>query len=269
MTYVPSVPVGGYAGWRFLQRTMDMQKAAFETSAPVQRATDAFRDRIGSVTSAADLVDDRQLLEVALGAFGLDDDIDNKYFIRRILEDGSLKEDALANRLADKRYLQFTQAFGFGDIGGAGHTIRSNFADGIISRFEDRQFQLAVGQQNPDMRLALNFGPELSDIVERTKSSDARWFSIMGSPPLRQVAEAALGLPSGLARIDLDQQLEAFKDKSRKTFGSEDPADLLAPDAMEKLVRLFLIRSEAAAIGGQTGAAVALSLLQAIPPAPR
>ena len=82
----------------------------------MMRDTDYFAAKIGEIDSAEQLVSDRRLLSVALGAFGLHADIDNKYFIRKVLEDGVLKEDALANRLTDERYKSLTKAFGFGDF---------------------------------------------------------------------------------------------------------------------------------------------------------
>lgn len=264
MTFQPVVPFSGYPGWTFLQRTMDNQKAAFESSAPIQRATDAFRERIGNITSAADLVADRQLLEVALGAFGLGDDINNKYFIQKILEDGALSSDALANRLSDKRYLSMATVFGFGEFGDTGLTQTANFADTIIDRYEARTFEAAVGAQNNDMRLALNFEPEMQDILDNTENVNARWFSIMGSEPLRNVVETALGLPSGLAGVDLDLQLTQFKERSNAVFGTEDPGDLLSSENQEKLLRLFFVRSEAAATANLSGASIAITLLQGI-----
>lgn len=264
MTYQPIVPFTGLAGWQFLQRTMDNQKTAFDQSVPVQRATDAFRDRIGSITSAAELVEDRQLLEVALGAFGLDDDINNKFYIRKILEEGSFDSGSLANRLSDKSYLAFTRIFGYGDIGGAGLTTRPGFADDIIQRFEDRQFEIAVGNQDNDMRLALNFPNELQDVVDQATSVDARWFSIMGSTPLRSVVETALGLPSGISQIDLDQQLSEFKDRAQRVLGTDDPAEFLNAESQEQIVRLFLVRSEAAAASSFSSASIAIALLQGV-----
>ena len=103
MSFQPVIPLTGYLGWRFLERTSDAQQDIFAKSQPVQRATDHFREKIGKVNSAADLVNDRQLLSVALGAFGLDADINNRAFIQKVLEDGTLSQDALANRLADNR----------------------------------------------------------------------------------------------------------------------------------------------------------------------
>jgi len=105
VTFQPVVPLGGLGGWTFLTRTLDAQQAAFRDAPALSRDVDHFRERIASVRDAQTLVADRQLLRVALGAFGLDDDIDNRFFIRRVLEDGSADPAALGNRLADKRYL--------------------------------------------------------------------------------------------------------------------------------------------------------------------
>jgi hypothetical protein len=261
MTFQPVVPLGGYAGWKVLERTLPVQQAAFANSAPVSRATDAFRDRIASVQTAADLVADRQLLAVALGAFGLDDDINNRFFIETILAQGTVDEEALANRLADKRYAEFSAAFGFGDRL-VPRTAQSGFADEIIARYENQQFARAVGTQNNDMRLALNVSDGLAQILEQTGTNNGRWFAIMGNPPLRQVFQTALGLPADVISIDLDRQRDIFQERARAAFGTDDVGAIASAARQEDLRRLFLIRSEAATFGGLSAGQAALTLLQ-------
>ena len=80
MSFQPVIPLGGYAGWTFLQRTREAQQQAFETSPQLARDVTYFEEKIGGITSAGDLVDDRRLLRVALGAFGLDDEDDLPLF---------------------------------------------------------------------------------------------------------------------------------------------------------------------------------------------
>lgn len=260
MTFQPVIPLAGYAGWRFLERTMESQKASFVEAPAIQRATDYFTDRIASVKTADDLVNDRRLLQVALGAFGLDDDINNKAFIREILQEGTLSQDALANRLTDKRYRQFAKEFGFGDLGP--RTGLSSFARDIVQRYEAKQFELAVGEQDGDMRLVLSLGSGLSDIFEQGASGDAQWFSMMGSPPLRRIFETALGLPASFAQIDIDKQLETFKDRVRSTFGADTFSDFADPSLQEDVVRLFLVRSQVDSISAMSTGTVALNLLR-------
>ena len=264
MSFQPVLPLSGYSGWLFLERTGDSQRAAFNESSQVVRATDNFRDKIGQITTAEDLVNDRELLSVALGAFGLDDDIDNSFFIRKVLTDGTTDPDALANKLSDSRYADFSEAFGFGSFGGFSRTGLSFFADEIIDRYEAKQFEKAVGEQDNSMRLALNLGPALADITDGGGTNNGQWFSMMGNAPLRELFQTALGFPSSFATIDLDQQLDQFKERAQATFGTDEIADLATPGNQEQLIRLYMLRSEANAFAASSGASVALSLLQQI-----
>ncbi|MBW7921851.1 MAG: DUF1217 domain-containing protein [Rubellimicrobium sp.] len=398
MTFQPILPLGGLPGWAFLNRTLARQQAAFAASAPVQRATDYFRANIGKATSAESLVSDRRLLEVALGAFGLDADIDARAFIRKVLEGGTADERALSSRLGDKRYARLAAAFGYGDPvppddprryaddimariarreidaaaigqddilrealdltpaldgilatttgtrtrwlvlmddpslrrsfetvldlpanldhldinsrlaafmdaarsafgtddladlasgpgadalthrfllraqaaatgGTADPATTDDFAEEIIARFVARQFEAAVGEQDNDLRLALNLQPALAELLETTTGDNARWFALMGNPPLRSLFETALGLPTGFGRLDIDRQLDAFKEFSRAAFGTDDLADLASGPGAAALTRRFLVRAQAAAFStAQNPAATALALLSSAPP---
>ena len=128
MTFQPVIPFGGFAGWAFLKRTMATQQAALQASSTNQRDEAYFREKIGKIETAEDLVSDRRLLRVALTAYGLEGDINNKAFIRKVLEDGTLKEGALSGRLANKQYEKFSAAFGFGDFS-VPRSQLSDFAD--------------------------------------------------------------------------------------------------------------------------------------------
>jgi len=258
MSFQPVIPTTGYVGWRFLSRTLPAQQEAFKQSAPVARATEYFRDNIAKVKTVDGLMADRRLLDVALGAFGLDQDIASRAFIRKVLAEGTLKDDAFANRLADKRYAQLARAFGFGDLGA--RTGLPSFATEIVTRFEARRFEVAVGEQDGNMRLALSLSQGLADATT-AGGKDAQWFSVMGLTPVRAVFEKALGFPPAFGSIDLDQQLAAFKVRARATFGTDNVADFANPVQQEKLIRLFLIRSEAASGGGFSSANIALALL--------
>lgn len=260
--FQPIIPLTGYVGWRFLERTLEKQQDIFAESAPVMRVTDKFRDQISAIKTAEDLMSNRDLLTVALGAFGLDDDIDNKFFIQKILTDGTSSDDALANRLADSRYAALSSAFGFGDSGGP-FTNLTGFANRIVAKYESKQFERAVGEQNNDLRLALSIKEGLSNVIAQSSGQNAQWFSMMGDPPMRKVFETALGLPSSIAQIDLDQQLRVFQTRANSVFGTEKVSDFNDPDMQQRLLRMFLVRSEANASTALTSGNIALSLLQA------
>ena len=262
MSFSPVLPLGGYAGWSFLKRTLDTQKAALAASADLRRDEDYFREKIGSVTTAEDLVSDRRLLRVALGAFGLDDDINSKFFIRKVLEDGTLKDGALSNRLANKQYQKFSAAFGFGDFT-TPSTVLSDFPDKILTAFQDRQFEIAVGEQSDPMRIALNAERELAALANRSSSNDTKWYTIMGSEPLRRIFETAFGLPSSFAAIDIGQQLSYLKSKADQVFGDNAVSQFAEPDRMDALLRRYFVQSDiSTSISPYAKGANALQLLQ-------
>ncbi|SPH23450.1 hypothetical protein DEA8626_02513 [Defluviimonas aquaemixtae] len=262
MSFAPVVPFNGYTGWAFLARTRAAQEAAFAGSAEMNRDESYFRERIGSVETAEELVADRRLLSVALGAFGLSGDIGNKYFIRKVFEDGTLRPDALANKLADKRYLELSRAFGFGDYA-VPRTQLSDFADRILAEYKTNRFEEAVGAQSNELRLALTAERELAELAMRDLSGDAKWLTALGSAPLREVLQTAFGLPDSFAQIDLDRQVAVLKGRADRYLGGGDLAQFQDPGKVEDLVRLYLLRSQIQGFGaGYSPQSVALSVLK-------
>ncbi|MBR9841781.1 MAG: DUF1217 domain-containing protein [Rhodobacteraceae bacterium] len=261
MSFQPILPLGGLAGWAFLKRTQDRQQTAFETAPELTRDTDYFKAKIGDVNSAEELVADRRLLRVALGAFGLSDDLDSQFFIRKVLEEGTLSEDSFANKMTDSRYKELSAAFGFGDYD-TPRTKISDFGNKIVESYLERSFEVAVGEQDDSMRLAMNAERELAKLADKDISADAKWYLVMGSSPLREVFETAFALPSGFGQLDLDQQLEVFRDKTASLLGNRDIDQFADAEATEALVERYLLMSQIANTSTTSSAQIALTLLQ-------
>ncbi len=268
---VPALPFTGQAGWAFLQRTRPAQQAAFERQPQVQRDIQHFRDTIAKVRSAEDLVADRRLLTVALGAFGLEGDVAKKAFIREILDGGTLDPGSLANRLPDKRYALLASTFAF-ELGGTQFAGRT-FQERIVRAYVDRQYETAIGTQSTTMRLALGLERDLGSILSGQNTQDGFWFAVMGTPAVRRVFETALGLPQSIAGLDLDRQLTLFKQAAQRSFGTSDLRDFSESGRRDDLIRRFVLRADLAGLdgsvssggpsGGPPGAIAALALLQA------
>lgn len=262
MTFQPVIPMRGAAGWAFLQRTQAAQQKAFEASPQIQRETQYFEDNIGGVKTSSDLINDPQLLRVALGAFGLDDDQFNTYFVKKVLDDGTLDVSDLANKLSDKRYFEFSKAFGFGDFE-TPRTQLSDFGAEITEAYRRKQFEIAVGEQDQDLRLAMTLDHSLTEIVTGSGTEETKWYKIMGDPPLRSVFETAFGLPNTFAALDLDQQLETFQSKAKHLFGEDSVSQFSDNDTRDELNRLFLARSQiASGTAAMSSGSIALTLLQ-------
>lgn len=261
--FQPVVLNTGVSAWQFLQRTYDRQMEIFTQSPELRRDIDHFKENISSIRSAEDLVNDRQMLTVVLGAFGLENDLDNRFLIQKMLEEGTTADDALANRFADERYRDMSEAFGLGP-GEFPNFLAPGFAEEIAAKFEAASFEVATGQQDETMRIALYAQRTLADVIgDEEASVDEKWFSIMGQPPIRAVFELALNLPSQFSQIDIDQQLEVFKDRASRVFGSDDPGQFLEGEPLEDLLTTYVARAQVRdSLFGQSSASIALTLLQ-------
>ena len=201
---------------------------------------------------------------MAPGAFGLEGDINNRFFIQKVLEEGTGAADALANRLTDTRYRKLAVAFQFGP-GQTPATGTPGFADRIVAQFEANSFEVATGAQDDAMRVALYAQRSLEPLASSDSSNDAKWFTIMGDPPMRRLFEGALGLPGSVGQIDIDQQLGIFKDRAVAVFGSDDVAQFAGEDKLQEAITRFVVRDQLNAVAaGQSGAANALVLLQGL-----
>lgn len=265
MSFQPAVPLTGLPGWAFLQNTMDRQTESFDRSPRIYRDTEYFEARIGEIATAEELVADRRLLRVALGAFGLQDDLDSRFLIRRVLEGGTADPDALANRLSDGRYREMADAFGFAGPAAPG-TRAEGFGAGITALYRQRAFEVAVGDKDQSLRLALNADRELAAIARESGADETKWLRIMGTPPLREVFETVLGLPQGFAQLDLDRQIDVFRDRTREQLDIASLSELAAEDSRARVIERYLLRDQIGAINVYSSQSIALSLLQKVPP---
>lgn len=262
MSFQPILPLSGLAGWGFLSRTKARQEASFNATPVIERDVSHFRKSFPSLTTAKALVDDRQALKVALGAFGLQDDLDNRAFIRKVIEDGTSDRRALANRLADKRYLAFATAFAHLAPDGPA-APEKGVQHRIETAYRSREFEIAVGQQDPSMRMALALQRELPALASDYTSDSARWFAVLGNPPLREVLQTSLGFPKEFGKLDIDAQVSRMQAAAHRKLGTSELTKLAEPDQLERITRDFLVMTQLRDMSsGMSGASIALTLLQ-------
>ncbi len=262
MPLPPAIPLSGVAGLRFLDRTYDRQFEVFNSSPDVAREIAYFDENAETISSVDDLMADRRVLTVVLGAFGLSEDNGKFAFIRKVIEEGTIEPDAFANRLVDPRYREMADFLAFGNFGNA--FAQGDKREELVSRFKEREFELSVGEVDFDLRLAMNFRREAVSVVERISNPDSAWLGLLGSQPLRAVLEGALSLPSQFGTADLDTQVAEVKRRADSLFGIDEPSDLLDEEVLNEVVDRYLAISqlESGVIGGGVRGTVALSLLQ-------
>ncbi len=263
MSYQVLTGGGGLAGWKFLNRTSEKQRELVARDARVVAATVNFHHKIASITSAEDLISDFRLMNVALQAFGLEGDIGNKAYIRKVLESDLSDERSLANRLSNKNYKQLAGAFNFGEPG-AVQTTSAEFADMITSRYIQREFEARVGKGDRNLRLGLSAQHELGALAKKPSSNTTKWYEILGNTPLRTVFEGAFGFTSAYRKLPIDRQLSEFRDAAKKIFGTDDIQNIAAPESREKLIQRFLVRSGVQVDSASNRYSAALTLLSGL-----
>ncbi len=242
MAFAPVIPLSGLGGWRFLENTQERQQTLFNRSPDLQREVDYFKDNINNISSSAELVGDRRLLAVALGAFGLSDEINKQAFVRKVIDGGTFDSLSFANRLGNSKYIKFAETFSFGNDGGFVPT--TNRINDIADNFLSTQFEEAVGDVDNTMRLALNFKREMGALAEQDLPLNIGWFRAMGSQPIRAVLESAFNLPAEFSQIGLDQQKEILMAKANKFFGGESINVFSKPEVLNDMIRRFHLQEQ-------------------------
>ncbi len=264
MSFQPILPQPGLAGWAFLQRTKQMQQANFVKSPSIERDVEHFRSAFHEITSAAALVDNPRALKVALGAFGLQDQFNSRALIRKIVEDGVSERGALANRLADKRFLDFARAFEYLSAPD-NMSPQSNFPEDIIVSYQRKLFEAAVGEQDRSIQLALTLQHELPKLSVDYSSNTARWFAVIGNPYLRESFQISLGFPQEFSFLDVESQVLRMKSAAQRKYGTSDFIELSRDEHLEQITRDFLVMSQLRGLAVQsTSSSIALTLLRGL-----
>lgn len=241
MTFTPVIPTTGLAGWNFLQQTLSQQEKVFAESPEIKRDIDYFKDNIGDIKTLDDFMGDRRILKVALGAFGLGEEINKGAFVRKVLEEGVDARTDFARRLNNPDYIALAENFDFtnGDLSVPQITI-----DNVADKYERQNFEIEVGNVNDSMRLALNFERKISEFTGQGSTEKAGWFRLMGSVPMRTVLESAFNLPTSFSNLDIDRQQEILSDKMSAKYGDRTIESFSDPEVLNDLIQNFLLRQE-------------------------
>ncbi|WP_293576773.1 DUF1217 domain-containing protein [Phaeobacter sp.] len=222
---------------------------AYQTEWPaspsrMQTFADEVDGKLGNYVAPQSFVFDFDAFEAGLEIFNIGNrSLDFGVMIKAFESDLS-SDVSYANLHRDPGVKSMANAFNF-NPGDTGRTYPPGFAEEVSQLYTDRNFEIAIGESDPNMRLALALERELQAIVDIGGSEDAHWYGIIGSPPLKTVFESALNLPSSFGQLDVDRQVQEMKDRMDIRFGTTHPKDLIEdPSKMEDFRNRFLLLSE-------------------------
>ena len=96
-----------------ITRDIDKSMSRVASDRMTQREKTYYLAEIGKIKSIDDFMSNRRVLSFAMRAFGLEDMLNSKALIRKVLDGGIDDRRSLANTLADPRFREFAEAFNF------------------------------------------------------------------------------------------------------------------------------------------------------------
>src|SRR5882757_1698802 len=99
-----------------------------------------YQANIGKVTSVDDLLNNRQLLTVALSAFQLEDSIGQTGIIRKLLTEDPTQSSSLAQQLIDPRFRAFANAFASLRNDGGATVSSPGSVNSVLAGFQNNEY---------------------------------------------------------------------------------------------------------------------------------
>ncbi|MCB1425757.1 MAG: DUF1217 domain-containing protein [Zhengella sp.] len=212
-----------YVQYNLIAANMDRSVEAINRDPVVSRETEYYLANIGNIDTVDDFMADTRLFNYAMKAHGLSDMSYAKAFMTKVLEEGHDDDEAFVNQLADKRYIEFAKTFDFNRYGATATTF-SRATTGVAEKYVRQTLEENAGETNTAVRLALYFerkAPEIKSVTE-----------ILADQALFTVVRTNLGLPESFSMLDIDRQIEIFKDRV-------DLEEFSDPEAVAKQIERF------------------------------
>lgn len=227
-----------------------------------QEDLDYLRSNFNLIDENLDIVLDPTLQDIILSAFGLPKDTFESSFVLNMMISDPSSPTSFVSTFNDPRWDDFVSVFG-STTASDGNTGLQKFQDEVVRRFIDRSFEIAVGQLDEDLRVALNFRSQVNDIATSSTVETAGWFTLLGDQAMRSVVDATFGLPAEFAQIDIDQQEATLRERSLSLFGVDNPSAFTNPVNVDLSLQRYFLRQQLdnGAVSGGSGF-TALTLLQ-------
>ena len=179
-----------FASYQFYTRDMPKSLDRIASAPQTKRDIEYYQSHIHEVTSVDDFMGDFRLYSYAMKAYGLEDQIDSRALVRKVLESDLGDPQSLANRLSDERYRALASAFTFSTASQqtATATIQTSAqSDRLVEAYSEHRMR--AGQALSATTQAY------TDTIGSVTSVDA----FLDNPALFDVALTAVGIDPSIA----------------------------------------------------------------------
>lgn len=241
--------LGSQLALNFIDATKDRQMETLRGEARHKREADAFQERIASITTPEEFVQDYEVYSFVMKAFDLEDQIFGRGMIRKVLESDPSDEESLVNRLTNSSLGELHGALGFTTQDGPQVPDFSNLTwqQGIVDRYFETVFQNENNDQNATVGTVLEFRSKFEDIDS--------WIDVLKDREMGQFFRTALGLPAQMATLEIEQQERIFESRY-------DITKLSDPEEVQSLITRYVAISDVLS-PPQFATSTAVSLLSA------
>ncbi|MCB9959499.1 MAG: DUF1217 domain-containing protein [Rhodospirillaceae bacterium] len=194
----------------------------------VERALDKFTEKVYSVETVDELLNDYESRQFLTQAYNIEGDLANSVaFLKRILTDDLSGEDSLAYRMNDQRFLKMATDL---RLDRGLETIRDPvYLAKIRTQYQEIGLEREMGDQNLAVREAMYFKRSIGEVENA--------YQILADNALRAVVFGVLEIPAEVAYQDIDKQAKIITDRI-------DLADLKDPDFVENWVNRYLLAED-------------------------
>ncbi|MBZ6077600.1 DUF1217 domain-containing protein [Microvirga puerhi] len=231
------VMLSTYLDYKLLNKNLQQSLDRVSGQAAVARETKYYKENIGKVTSVKEFLADHRLYKYAMEAFGLDDMIYAKAFMKKVLESDLSDDNSFVNRLSDERYRGFAKAFQFSPDG-------TSFAKPDVQT--DRQEDDMIGLYNQQI---INKANAVESETEYYKSAVGKITNVDDFANDRRLVEYSLkafGIdPTYYSARIMKQVLTSDPSDPASYLNSiKDPAYSEVVQALETLASSFNFRTD-------------------------
>lgn len=214
-----------FVGISLVRENRDMFEADVQRDPTSKREIDAFRERISSIGTIDELVEDYQVFSFVMKSFGLENEIYAKAMMKEIITSDTEDSSSLVNKLTDSSYTEINTELGFSTDGIAGENfLDADWIDGMVARYTDQRLIDTQSDENESVGLALTF--------EQKIGAMDNWYKVLADEEMTSFFTTAFGLPDEFDNANIDAKKAMFE----KRMSIEDLQD---PEVQERLIRQF------------------------------
>jgi len=200
--------INTFTSYHLINRDLSRSLERVQSQPMVQRETEYYQENIGRVASIEEFINDDRLFRYAMKAHGLEDMAYAKAFMVKVLEEGISDPESFANKLTDKRYVEFARTYNFA-AGGTNTTTYNPAQKGTVDKYLSRAISNGVEPNDPALIGSINtYLSKISDI----KSVD----DLMGDQEMLSFALMAHG-------FEVDEVIDLEFLRSVLEGGIDDP----------------------------------------------